>query len=114
MRRGELLALEWSNVDLSACVAFLPLTKNGDSRAVPLSTKAVQVLQSLPMTASHLPVLPISAMALRKAFERVRDRAGLADLHFHDLRHTAVTRISQKLPNVIEPKKRSSVAVDAR
>jgi len=36
MRRSELLGLQWSNVNLDQRIALLPLTKNGESRAVPL------------------------------------------------------------------------------
>jgi integrase len=45
MRRGELLSLRWENVELKLRVAHLPLTKNGDSRDVPLSRRAVQTLE---------------------------------------------------------------------
>ena len=44
MRRGEILGLRWEHVDLDRRIAYLPLTKNGSSREVPLSTKAAQVL----------------------------------------------------------------------
>jgi integrase len=44
MRRGEILGLHWEHVELDRCIAFLPLTKNGSSREVPLSTKAIKVL----------------------------------------------------------------------
>ena len=44
MRRGEILGLQWEHVELDRCIAYLPLTKNGSSREVPLSTKATQVL----------------------------------------------------------------------
>ena len=44
MRRGEILGLQWEHVDLDRRIAYLPLTKNGSSREVPLSTKAAQVL----------------------------------------------------------------------
>jgi len=47
MRRGELLSLRWEHIDLEKRVAHLPLTKNGDSRDVPLSTRAVETLRSL-------------------------------------------------------------------
>ena len=43
MRRGEILGLEWEHVDLDRRIAFLPLTKSGSSREVPLSTEATQV-----------------------------------------------------------------------
>lgn len=47
MRRGELLSLRWEHVDLDRRVAHLPLTKNGSSRDVPLSTRAVDTLRRL-------------------------------------------------------------------
>jgi integrase len=39
MRRGELLALRWENIKIKECTAHLPMTKNGNSRTVPLSSK---------------------------------------------------------------------------
>jgi len=47
MRRGEMLELQWQHVDLVRCVAHLPLTKNGDTRDIPLSRRAVATLQEL-------------------------------------------------------------------
>ena len=47
MRRGELLSLRWEHIDLQGRTAFLPDTKNGDARTVPLSTAAVHVLVEL-------------------------------------------------------------------
>jgi len=47
MRREELRALRWEYVDLNNQVAFLPDTKNGESRTVPLSSVAVNVLSDL-------------------------------------------------------------------
>jgi len=101
MRRGELLSLQWKNINFTKRTAYLPLTKNGDVRVVPLSQKAMQILQSLPRAISGK-VFPLSAMALRKAFERACVYAGIENLHFHDLRHTATTRLAGKLPNLIE------------
>jgi integrase len=45
MRRGELLSLTWEHIDLDRRVAHLPLTKNGSSRDVPLSSRAVETLR---------------------------------------------------------------------
>ena len=42
MRRSEILGLTWDNISLERQLAYLPLTKNGTSREVPLSTKAVK------------------------------------------------------------------------
>lgn len=101
MRRGELLSLRWSNIDLENQTAFLPMTKHGTARTVPLSRKAVHLLRELPHCIDGR-VFPINAPAHHKAFKRACKRAGLVDLHWHDLRHTAITRLSAKLPNLIE------------
>ena len=47
-------------------------------------------------------VLPIKAFTLDAAFKRGLRRSGLEDVRFHDLRRTAITRMAEKLPNVIE------------
>ncbi|XLZ69366.1 integrase [Massilia sp. SR12] len=101
MRRGELLALEWRHVDLTAQTAFLEMTKNGSSRSVPLSKAAVRILEGLPKGDCQR-VFPLSYMVVNNCFVKARNRAGIGDLHFHDLRHTATTGLAEKLPNVIE------------
>lgn len=101
MRRGELLSLRWENVNLVNQTAFLPSTKNGISRTVPLSKRAVAILEQLERSPDGR-VLPITDMAMEAAFRKARERAGIFDLHFHDLRHTATSRLADKLPNVIE------------
>ena len=101
MRRGELLALRWENVNLRAQTALLPMTKNGTARVVPLSKKAVLILNTLPKAENGV-VFPISYMTLNNCFTHARDRAGIKNLRFHDLRHTATTRMAEKLPNLIE------------
>ena len=45
MRRSEILGLTWDNTDLERRIAFLPITKNGSSREVPLSARALAVLR---------------------------------------------------------------------
>lgn len=100
MRRGEILDLRWRNVDFEQRTAFLPLTKNGKARTVPLSSRAVEILSSLSRTDDR--VFPISDYAVECAFVRACKRAEIDDMHFHDLRHMATTALSKKLPNVIE------------
>jgi integrase len=101
MRRGEILGLRWEHLDFVKRTAFLPLTKNGESRTVPLSNRAIETLQALPRSIDGR-VLPISFAALETNFKRARERANLADLRIHDLRHSAVTRLADKLPNILE------------
>lgn len=101
MRRGEILSLNWKNIDHSKRTAFLQLTKNGESRTVPLSKRALETLQTLPRSIDGR-VLPINFAALEANFKRAAKRAGLIDLRIHDLRHTAATRLADKLPNLLE------------
>lgn len=129
MRRGELLALDWMHVDLFKRTAYLPNTKNGDDRTVPLSKRAIAILEALPrrtqdgdveVELANDPVFPTTAMALRKGFVRAVERAQakyledceserrkpirefLSDVRFHDTRHEAATRMAEKLSNVLE------------
>jgi integrase len=101
MRRGELLALEWKHVDQVRRTAHLPMTKNGRSRTVPLSSRAIRTLQEIPRSIDGR-VFPISHWTVEQVFERASKLAGLAGVHFHDLRHTAATRLAEKVPNLIE------------
>jgi integrase len=103
MRRGELLQLRWEHVDIKLCVAHLVLTKNGDSRDVPLSRRAIQTLQELRAEGlKHECVFPMTGDAVRHAFEHLRVRAGMPDFRFHDLRHEAISRLFEKGLNVAE------------
>ncbi|MCZ8105786.1 MAG: site-specific integrase [Burkholderiales bacterium] len=105
MRRGELLGLEWKDVDLEIGVAHLPMTKNGEARSVPLSLRARSVLQSLRderRDASEARPLPTTASAVAQSWGHLRVRAGMPDLHFHDLRHEAVSRLFERGLNVME------------
>ena len=102
MRQGELLGLTWDNVDLDRRIAHLSLTKNGDSRDVPLSTRAISVLQELKDSSGSTTVFATTKSAVEQAWQHLRNRAGASDLHFHDLRHEAVTRLLEKGWNVIE------------
>lgn len=96
MRRGELIDLRWEHVDLNRRVAHLPLTKNGSSREVPLSNRATEALLSLCDIAVDDRVFATSCNAVRLAWEHLVERAGIAGLHFHDLRHEAVSRLFEK------------------
>lgn len=101
MRRGELLSLRWRDVNLVNRTAALHDTKNGECRVVPLSSRAAHVLASLPRSIEGR-VFPLTSFAVSAAFNRALARSGIEGLRFHDLRHTAITRMASKLPNVIE------------
>jgi integrase len=124
MRRGEIVSLLWVNVDLNRRVAHLPSTKNGDARDVPLSSRAVFVLQALEDAKDNTSdddgvadrIFEIRSDAVTRAFERAVARARkiyvdecraaklkpdskfLTDLRFHDLRHEATSRLASIFP----------------
>jgi integrase len=100
MRQGELLSLLWKHVDFEERTAYLPITKNGKDRYVPLSSAALAILKSLDRVEER--VIPISQNVVLCAWPRACRRAGIEDFHFHDLRHMATTSLAKKLPNVIE------------
>ncbi len=102
MRQGEILSLQWRHCDFEARVATLPHTKNGRVRTVPLSRAAMEVLLSLPRGSAT--VFDLSREALKQAWARALTRAGLTDLHFHDLRHEAISRFFElglEMPEVM-------------
>lgn len=100
MRAGELLSLEWNQVNLPAGVIRLRETKNGSSRTVPLSHKAVEVLRNLPRHIHNTRVIPNfhDTSGLDRAFKRLIKAAGIEDLLFHDLRHEAASRLAPHMP----------------
>ena len=101
MRRSELLGLRWEHIDLGRRTISLQLTKNGTSRTVPLSTHAIQILTEMPRNIDGR-VFPITHEVVSQAFNRARKQAGIKDVRFHDLRHMAITKLAEKLPNLIE------------
>ena len=110
MRFGELAGVAWVNVNLEKRTIYLPDTKNGSPRTVPLSTRALSAIQTQPRSIGGKLFLAKSGsirsaflIALKKAQGSQPDsKKFLRDLRFHDLRHEAVTRLFEKGLNPIE------------
>jgi integrase len=94
MRRGEILAVCAEHIDLDRRTLLIPESKNGRARTIPLSIPATELLSKHLRTDGR--PFPITANAFRLAWERVKRRAGIDDLHFHDLRHEAISRFFEK------------------
>jgi integrase len=101
MRRGEIASLEWRNINFVKRTVLLPDTKNGEARIVPLTTNCMTTLQSIPRNINGS-VFTMTENAISRAFLRVRSRCGLDDMHFHDIRHEAITRFFEKGLNMME------------
>lgn len=101
MRRGEICKARWSHLDLSKRILQIPQTKTGVPRTIPLSAKAIEILQTLPNINES--IFGLQSESISQAFERACRRANIIDLNFHDLRHEAVSRLFEKgfsLPEV--------------
>jgi integrase len=99
MRQGELLQLEWSDIDYKRNLAFLrdpDKIKNEEPRAVPLSPKAVEVLKKLHRPKKGGVILVVERMTLYHAFMYACQRAKIKDFTFHDLRHEALSRLAER------------------
>lgn len=93
LRRGEILTLKWDRVDFIGRTAHIPWSKTGKARTIPLTDGALAILrETLQAQSGEVSVFPTTAVALKQAWERLRGRAGLTDLRFHDLRHEAISR----------------------
>ena len=97
MRMGEICDLTWDNIDFDAQTAFLPTTKNGTSRSVALSKRAIELLKLVPNTNAQT-CFGITSKQCGDNFGRIRNNTTITDLHFHDTRHEAITRLSKKMP----------------
>src|SRR5262249_11272987 len=74
MRRGELLSIKWSDIELESRTVRLTRTKNGHPRTVPLSSTALDLLRNTARLGDT--VFPVAADAFRLAWERLKRRAG--------------------------------------
>ncbi len=96
MRRGEMLRIEWPDINFQAKTLHIPITKNGHSRVIPLTSKAVQILSALFTSDNAQRPFPISDNAAKLCWQRLLKRCKIDDLHFHDLRHEAISRFFEK------------------
>ena len=106
MRRSELLALRWEEIDLERKVARI--TRKGCAatgyrqaeRVVPLGKHAIALLRANAKASGR--VLELTSCSARSGFERARREAGLPELRFHDLRHVAISRLWSEGMNALE------------
>jgi integrase len=95
MRAGEIVGLKWA--DITGHTAVLRMTKNGHGRVVPLSREALRLISLLPHTGPDGSVFQIESQQLDFMFRRATAKALIEDLHFHDSRREALTRLAKKL-----------------
>lgn len=120
MRLGEICNLDWDNIYLRDYYLTIPISKNGDARDIPLSSRAIELLKRIkPYSRSLIYERTImneygqsetytAKPVFFKDFDESSDRTsalfaryikttGIKDLRFHDTRHEACTRLARKL-----------------
>jgi integrase len=119
MRLGELVSLRWHRMDAPRALLTLDDSKNGERRTVPLSTRALAILKAMPRridgsvfgltSAQGTDLFRSAVIRARRSHEAscVQKRTPpsptfLVDLHFHDLRHEATSRLFERGLNVME------------
>lgn len=106
LRQGMLFVLRWDWVDLNKRVIYIPSSyrnkgNKGVPAALPLSTKAIAVLSALPRNL-NCHIFGTTQNATVCAWKRTIKRLGIQDLHWHDLRHEAASRLFEKGLNPME------------
>lgn len=100
MRAGEICALTWADVDIDARgtgVAKLRTSKTGKGRDVPLTAKAVRLINAA-QGWDPVSVFALKPHTLDALFRRAKARSGLEKAFvFHDARHTAATWMAGRM-----------------
>ena len=103
MRQGEIVALQKADIDHEKRLALIRVSKNGRSRLVPLSERASEAAKQAADLSDDTRVFATTTTGVKLAWKRIVRRSKIDDLHFHDLRHEAISRLFERgfsLPEV--------------
>lgn len=109
-RKGELLGLKWSDIDFTDRTAYLPITKNGKARYLPLTASVIEELTKFREVGTGLVFPAIYQMGEngkrdkdikittkpfdpKKAWFKALDESKIGQIRFHDLRHTCASNL---------------------
>lgn len=107
-RRDSILRLEWPDVSIEKRQILWRDVKNSKNPDVvrdhlaPLSPRAIEILESVPKIEGEKRVFPITADALKSAFNRAREKCGLEHYRFHDQRHELPSFMGENGRTVLE------------
>jgi len=101
LRKYELLALEWSRIDLERLQFTIYETKNNTPLYLPISPEALAVIEKIPKLDGNNYLFPSKKQAgghlkdFKRQWLRVRKKAGVMDIRWHDLRRTLGSWLAQ-------------------
>lgn len=96
-RRGEIFNLKWLDADFNRGMIQIRESKSNRMRVVPMNSTVRSLLNGLDHTSEFVFPSPKTGGRLnqiKRSFRRAVDKAGIEDFRFHDLRHTAATRMA--------------------
>lgn len=97
MRVSELLSMRWEDVDTAKRTIFIPTSKTGRSRRLPLPQAAIDVIEAQPRPEGAVYLFPNPRnpkkhlTTIKHGWQAAREAAGLPELRIHDLRHSAAS-----------------------
>ena len=97
MRRGEIFNLKWFDVDFTRGFIQVRESKSNKKRLVPMNSTVNSLLGGLKRKSEYVFPSPRTGAKLdniKKSFHRAVEKARIEDFRFHDLRHTAATRMA--------------------
>jgi integrase len=87
-RRSEITQAKWEHVDWTKRALLVSVSKSGKPRTIALNVAALALLRAIPCDPDSPYVFPTRLVGLFRPWDRIRRRAGLADVRLHDLRHS--------------------------
>ncbi len=100
MRRGELLALTWANIDMAQGTIYILQSKSGKPREIPIVQNLRNILESMGPQEPAAKVFDIPLITLKRHFDKALSVAGIGGFRFHDLRHTFASHFIMKTGNL--------------
>lgn len=105
-RKGELMNLRWSDIDLDRQTAYVETTKNGQPKVMPLTDDVVAELGRFIGKESEFifnsELKPDRPMCFTKQWKKALKLAEIEDFRFHDLRHTTASYLAQNGASLLE------------
>jgi integrase len=111
IRQGELLRLQWKDVDLDGGKITLLVTKNNTPRTVHVPSTVVAAMRGLRKVKKMVPTasvflvkkgMPLKVSTLEARWRKIRAAAGLANFRWHDLRHSCASFLARRGASLLE------------
>jgi integrase len=105
-RKGELIGLEWSDINFDRKLAYIKTTKNGEPKVLPLTDEVITELSKFkeqkPMLLFNSEIVTDKPFCFTKAWKKALTQAEITNFRFHDLRHTCASYLAQSGASLLE------------